>query len=348
MFRKFQNATTAPPAIPDPERRNFFMPGEEEPHEGTWLQWPHNRTTSRGRGKDKDLIKRYEPAWVQMTKALHTGEKVHLIVYDEVYRERIRQLLEGEGCDMSQIDFYVHKTDDVWCRDNGPVFVRDSDTDALHITDWGFNGWGNKNDYELSNAIPKLIAKDLNMPCTTIPMVNEGGSIEIDGNGTLMAKKSCILNRNRNPGWTQEDAEAYFSRYLGVTNFVWLDGTKGLDITDDHIDGTARFANGDTIVTFFRDDFEVRKEYDVLKQATNAKGEPYKMVHLPLTKKKCVNRDYGFYINYYVGNDVVLMPSFDDPSDEEAKNTLQNVYKDRQVVMIPMKEVLKDGGMMHC
>ena len=186
------------------------------------------------------------------------------------------------------------------------------------------------------------------MPITTIPMVNEGGSVEVDGNGTLMAKKSSILNRNRNPGWTQEDAEAYFSKYLGVDNFIWLKGAAGTDITDDHIDGTARFAPNNTIVTFFRDDFVDRREYDVLKQATNTKGESYKIVHLPLTTKKVVNRDYGFYINFYVGNEVVLMPCFDDPNDEVAKNTLQGVYPDRKIVMVPMKEVLKDGGMMHC
>jgi agmatine deiminase len=346
MLRRFR-AAARPPAIPDPDKRNFTMPAEEEPHEGTWLQWPHNRTTSR-HGKDKNLIERYEPAWIQMTKALHTGEKVHLIVYDDVYRERIRQRLEEEGCDMNQIDFFVYPTDDVWCRDNGPVFVRDHETNALHITDWGFNGWGKQYDYKLSNEIPKLIAKELNMPITTIPMVNEGGSVEVDGNGTLMAKQSSVLHHNRNPGWTQQDAEAYFSRYLGVTNFIWLKGTPGLDITDDHIDGTARFAPGNTIVTFFRDDFEDPREYDQLQRAANVAGEKYNIVHLPLTTMKVVNRDYGFYINYYVGNEVVLMPSFDDPSDDEAMNILQAVYTDRKIVMVPMKEVLKDGGMMHC
>jgi len=337
MFR----SRTAVPAIPDPDRI-FTMPAEEDHHEGTWLQWPHNRTV-------RDLIQRYEPAWIQMTKALHKGEKVHIIVYDYVYRDRVQQVLEEAECDMSQIDFFVHPTNDVWVRDNGPIFVRDpNNNNQLHILDFGFNGWGGRYPYKLDNVIPTLLAKDLNIPTTTIPMINEGGSIEVDGHGTLMAKKSSILNRNRNRGWTQQDAEAYFARYLGVTNFIWLEGTPGLDITDDHIDGTARFANGNTIVTFFRDDFEDRREYDQLEKATNTKGEPYMLVHLPLTTRKVVNGDYGYYINFYVGNDVVLMPSFDDPSDEKAKNVLQALYSDRQVVMIPMKEVLKDGGMIHC
>lgn len=348
MFKRLaNNKGVVVPPIPDPNRRNFTFPAEEEPHEGTWLQWPHNRSPSR---KGDDILQRFEPAWIQMTKALHTGEKVHVIVYDEVYKERVQQLLQEEaGCDMSQIDFFVHPTDHVWCRDNGPIFVRDhdKDDDQLHILDWGFNGWGRKDDYKLSNEIPKLIAHDLGMPYTTIPMVNEGGSIEVDGLGTLMAKKSSILNRNRNKGWTQQDAEVYFSRYLGVSNFIWLEGTPDGDITDDHIDGTARFANGCTIVTFYRNDFDDPREYDQLQRATNAKGQTYKMVHLPLTTRKVVNRDYGSYINYYVGNKAVLAPSFDDPSDEMAKRTLEALYG-RKVVLVPMREVLKEGGMIHC
>ena len=217
------------PPIPDPDNV-FTMPSEEEPHEGTWLQWPHNRNKSRG----TNVVKRYEESWVQMTMALHTGERVQIIVYDSKETERVYSLLESRGCNMKKIDFYQWPTDDVWIRDNGPVFCFDK-KDRLHITDWGFNGWGERCDYKNCNQIPKRVAKELDLPVTTIPMVNEGGSIEIDGNGTLMAKRSCILNRNRNKGWKQEDAEAYFRRYLGVSNFIWMDGTKGMDITDDHM-----------------------------------------------------------------------------------------------------------------
>ncbi|CAJ1926323.1 unnamed protein product [Cylindrotheca closterium] len=128
-------------------------------------------------------------------------------------------------------------------------------------------------------------------------------SIEVDGRGTLMAKRSSILNDNHNPGATQAEVEAYFRRYLGVNNFIWLDGTAGLDITDDHIDGTARFANGDTIVTLKKQDFIVPTEYDILTRATNADGKPYKIVHLPLTAKEIPSiGEHGLYINYYAGN----------------------------------------------
>ena len=171
----------------------------------------------------------------------------------------------------------------------------------------------------------------------------------MDGCGTLMAKRSSILNRNRNPGWKQSDVEAYFKRYLGVTNFIWLDGAAGGDRTDDHIDGTARFAAGNTIVTFFRDDFVRRREYDVLAAANDADGSSYNIIHLPLTTRKNTSiGDYGFYINYYVGNEVVVMPAFDDPNDAVAAATMQDVYPSRVVVSINMVELYKDGGMAHC
>jgi agmatine deiminase len=249
---------------------------------------------------------------------------------------------------MTQIDFFAWQYEDVWIRDNGPIFVFD-DKNRLSVTDWGFNGWGGRYKYKHSNNIPKKVANALGLPCTTIPIINEGGSVEIDGKGTLMAKRSSILNRNRNPGLKQEDAEKYFRQYLGVTNFIWLEGEKGLDVTDDHIDGTARFATSDTIVTFYRKDFLNPNEYDILASATNAKGEPYRIVHLPLTKRKITHRDYGFYINFYVGNTCVLVPGFEDTNDVIALRTIQEIYgADRTVVLVPMTEMFKDGGMVHC
>jgi agmatine deiminase len=327
------------PPIPDPDRR-FVMPAEEEPHEGTWLQWPHDY-------EGRQLVKRYEESWIQMTKALHTGERVHIIVYNGAERERVSNVLEERGVQMSEIDFYEWKTNDVWIRDNGPIFVYD-ENNVLTVTNWYFNGWGEKYPYEKSNRIPKFVARDLDLPVVSVKMVHEGGSVEVDGNGTLMAKRSSILNKNRNKGWTQEDAEAYFTHYLGVHNFIWLDGQKGLDITDDHIDGTARFAHNNTIVTFYRKDFLVREEYDILTNAVSARGEKYNIVHLPITTRKIVNREYGYYVNYYVGNKVVLVPSFDDPNDDVAAETLQKLYPNRRVVKIPMAKVLKDGGLVHC
>jgi len=327
--------------IEDPENQ-YIMPPEEARHEGTWLQWPHNY------GWDPQHTERYDPIWIEMTKALHTGEMVHLIVFNKAEQERVQQILQQHEVHKN-VDYHIMETDDVWVRDNGPIFARNKQNNKMMITDWRFNGWGGKEDYWWSNGVPDKIARSLTIPCHAIPMVLEGGSIEVDGRGTLLAKKSCILNDNRNPYWTQRDCENYFQRYLGVTNFIWLPGAKGKDVTDDHIDCTARFANGDTIVTTERYDCEIKREYDILKNAKDVNGNKYKLVHLPLTKKKVRSvNDYGTHVNFYVGNTVVLTPAFDDAHDDAAAAILQKVYPDRRVVSINVEQLYRDGGLIHC
>jgi agmatine deiminase len=320
----------------------YVMPSEESQHEGTWLQWPHNY------GWDTNHVNRYEEIWIEMTNALHTGERVHIIVYDTIELSRVKTVLSKRGLDMSKIDFWNYPTDDVWVRDNGPIFVRDS-SNRLVVQNWKFNGWGKKADYWNDDYIPIDVARDLGLPRVDVPMVNEGGSIEIDGKGTLMAKKSSIINKNRNPGLTQAKVESYFRKYLGVTNFIWLKGQAGLDITDDHIDGTARFAGENQIVTMKRSDFVNPSEYDVLAKARNAEGKRYQIIHLPITEKEILNTGYqGIYVNYYVANEVVIMPTYNDPMDQEAIRILSEVYPTRRIVGINMEKLYEDGGAAHC
>ena len=325
---------------------SYVMPSEESTHEGTWLQWPHNH------GYDKHHIQRYESTWIQMTRELNHGENVHIIAYNTVEKERIQSVLvRYADIDMNKVSFMIGKTDDVWVRDNGSIFVHDTNKplgQQLIIQNWSFNGWGKKAEYKHCNDIPILVSNVLNLPRIDIDMVNEGGSVELDGRGTLMAKQSSILNKNRNPGWTLDDVESYFRYYLGVNNFIWLKGTKGGDITDDHIDGTARFANGDTIVTYYPYDSDM-KEYNILKNAKDMNGNHYSIVHLPVTSKKIRPlHDYGTYINYYVGNEVVLVPKYNDPNDQIAIDIIQKLYPRRIVVGVEAIELAKDGGMIHC
>ena len=317
----------------------YVFPSEEEKHEGTWLQWPHDY------GWDKKHVKRYEQIWIEMTEALHTGEMVHIIAYNQQEKLRIEKCLTDKGLDMDNIDFYEWKTDDVWVRDNGPIFVFD-EGDNLVIQNWEFNGWGFKSDYKNDNTIPKKVGSELGLEVVSVDMVNEGGSVELDGNGTLMAKRSSILNNNRNPGLTQKEAEAYFEKYLGVSNFIWLDGVIGQDITDDHIDGTARFVKGNTIVTYSKED-SAPGEYEILKNARNIEGQPYNIVELPYTYKRIKGYE-GSYINFYVGNEVVLVPNYNDPMDAIANAKIQALFPSRKVVGIEVNELYKDGGMIHC
>ena len=226
----------------------YTMPKESETHEGTWLQWPHHYQYGVAYRNSLDAT------WVSMTKELVSSENVHIIAYNQTEKDRIISLLTAEGVPLTNVDFKLYETDDIWIRDNGPIYVRDKNG-KLVIEDWGFNGWGNKIDdsngrpipiqSDKCNEIPSKIASDQGRTKIDLnsEMVNEGGSIEIDGNGTLMACKSSILNNNRNPEMTQAQAETVFKKYLGVTNFIWLDGQAGIEITDQHIDGFARFGN---------------------------------------------------------------------------------------------------------
>ncbi|MBP7173879.1 MAG: agmatine deiminase family protein [Cloacibacterium sp.] len=339
----------------------YTMPEESEPHEGTWLQWPHQYQygTAYRNGLDQ--------TWVSMTKELVSGEKVHIIAYNETEKNRIIGLLNAANVPLNNVDFKIYKTDDVWVRDNGPIFVKDKNG-KLVIQDWGFNGWGQKIDdqsgiaigFANCNQIPSKIASDLGKTLVDINsiMINEGGSVEIDGNGTLMACKSSILNNNRNPGMTQTKAEEIFRKYLGVTHFIWLDGQAGLELTDQHIDGFARFGNSSTIVTMNEDDlldFDVKQsDIDKLYSAKNKNGTAYTFLKVPLTKNNVVttngkNLGYkGSYVNYYIANNKVLVPNYNDPNDAVANSIIQTLYPTRTVVGIDVRNLYENGGMVHC
>lgn len=339
----------------------YTMPEESEPHEGTWLQWPHHYQYGVAYRNSLD------PTWVAMTQTLVTSEKVHIIAYNETEKNRITNLLNNAGVPLANVDFKIYKTDDVWVRDNGPIYARDK-SGKLVIQDWGFNGWGQKTDetsglpiqFANCNVIPSKIATDQGKPYVDINslMINEGGSIEIDGNGTMMACKSSILNANRNPNMTQAQTENIFRKYIGVTNFIWLDGQAGLDLTDQHIDGFARFGNASTIVTMQQNDL---LDYDVkqsditrLYAAKNKNGTPYSFVKVPLTQnnvKKTNGTSLGYkgsYINYYIANNKVLVPNYNDPNDAVANSIIQTLYPTRTVVGIDVRNLYENGGMVHC
>ena len=335
------------------ESHLYIMPEESEQHEGTWLQWPHHYQYGIAYRNSLD------PIWVTMSKELVTSEKVHLIVYNQTEKDRVIALLTAENIPLTNIDFITYKTDDVWVRDNGPIYARDING-ILVIQDWGFNGWGNKADYNNCNSIPSKIALEQGKTVVDINsiMINEGGSIEIDGHGTLMACKSSILNENRNPGMTQKQAENIFIQHLGVSNFIWLDGQAGLEITDQHIDGFARFGNANTIVTMAQNDlldFDVtQSDINKLYGAKNNNGKVYTFLKVPLTKNNVIttygkNLGYkGSYVNYYISNTKVLVPNYNDPNDVIANNKIQQLYPTREVVGIDVRDLYENGGMIHC
>ena len=332
----------------------YVMPAESSPQEGTWLQWPHKYqygVTYRDR---------IEPTWIAMTRELISSGKVHIIAYNEEAKKDIIKKLTVVSIALDNVDFYIFKTDDVWVRDNGPIYVRNIKTDALTIEGWGFNGWGDKEPYEYSELIPSEVAKSTSTPFVGLceKMILEGGAVELDGCGSLMATRSSILNDNRNPDMTQVEAEALLKTYLGVTHFLWLDGVEGIDITDMHIDGFARFGENNTIITMSRDDLYQeglsKKDINTLYSAKNKNGKPYLYAVLPLTKNNVVTtygKDLGYrgsYVNYYISNDKVLVPNYNDPHDAIANAAVQTLYPDRKVVGIDVCNLYENGGMIHC
>jgi agmatine deiminase len=331
----------------------YTMPEESAPHEGTWLQWPHQYQYGTDYRNDLD------ETWVAMTESLIGSEKVHIVAYDSAEKSRIISILQTTGVSLSNIEFKILKTNDVWVRDNGPIYVTDKNN-QLVIQDWGFNGWGKKAAFSNCNTIPTQIANDQKTTVVDLNavMINEGGAIEIDGNGTLMATKSSILNSNRNPGMTQVQAEANFKKYLGTSNFIWLEGKAGREITDMHIDGFARFGNTNTIVTMNESDllyWEVpQTDITTLYNAKDKNSKSYTFLKLPLSQNDVVTtygKKLGYkgsYVNYYIANTVVLVPNYNDPNDTKANSLIQSIYPNRKVIGIDVRNLYANGGMIHC
>ncbi len=331
---------------------NYVMPEESTEHEGTWLQWPHQYTYGISYRNALDS------SWLAMTAALVNSEKVHIIAYDTTEKNRIIALLNNENIPLAKIDFFIHQNDDVWIRDNGPIFVYDSQ-DRLTILDFGFNGWGNDTVYSKCDAVPTAVAGDLSLPLVDLSaLVLEGGAVEIDGKGTMMATRSSVTHASRNSTLSEAEIESYLTTYLGIQKFIWLDGVYGSEITDMHIDGFVRFANSTTIVTMSNSDllnWEVSQaDINTLYAASDVNGVAYNFVYVPLTQNNVQTSSgkklgyKGSYCNYYIANTVVLVPNYNDPHDSVANEIIQNLYPGKTVIGIDVRDFYEYGGMVHC
>lgn len=342
--------------------QTYTMPDESEPHEGTWLQWPH------GHEYGNSFMTENNATWVAMTNALQANEKVHIIHYDATHKTQILSLLSSASVPTTNITFHLSQTNDVWSRDNFGVFLRDA-SGSLVLGDFGFNGWGGDYNFTKDNLVPAVASN-----VTGIPLLNlndiltvEGGGYEMDGHGVFLSTKTSVLSQSnpagilsiRNPGMTQAQCEAIAKQYLGAEKFYWLEGAFSKeDITDMHIDGFAKFAPGNNLVTMNTTDLLywglVQSDVDILYGITNKNNTPYTKVYLPLTAKNVSKTNgtslgyKGSYCNFYVANNRVLVPNYNDSNDAVANAIIANLYPGRTIVGINVQNLYGNGGMVHC
>jgi agmatine deiminase len=328
--------------------RRYHMPAEWEPHQGTWLSWPHNPETWPG------CLEGAERALADAVAALAPGEIVHVNVRDAAARRALEGQLGGRVA-ADRVRYHEIPTNDAWCRDHGAIFVREGA--RLVALDFRFNAWGGKYPpFDLDDAAGARMARALGVECQRIEMILEGGSIEVNGAGTVLTTEQCLLNPNRNPTLSRSEIESALERWLGVSQIVWLgDGIDG-DDTDGHIDDITRFVARDTVVTAVEPDpadvnhAPLEENLERLRHVRLPDGKALSIVELPMPDPlvREGRRLPASYANFYIGNDVVLVPVFGCARDAAAIAVLARCFPSRRMVPIDCRDVVVGLGTFHC
>jgi len=335
-----------------PRSLGYSFPAEFDPHEATWLSWPHKEASWPGR------IHSIFPSYVRFVKTLTRHEMVRINVVDEPMRQKATRLLEEGGADMGRVEFFLHPTNDAWCRDHGPAFLlRDSNTDPKAVVDWNYNAWGGKYPpYDLDDVIPTLIARHYELPVFYPGIVMEGGSVDFNGKGTVITSTCCLLNPNRNPHLDRSRIEEFLLDYYGQEQVLWVEeGILG-DDTDGHIDDTVRFVNEDTVVAVVEEDPNdenhepLRKNLSDLRRMRLADGRQLNIVELPMPDPVIWEdqRLPASYANFYIANGCVVVPVFGSDKDDKVLATLSGCFPDREVVGIDSRDIIWGLGSFHC
>ena len=325
------------------------MPAEWAPHRGTWLSWPHKEASWPGR------FEPVPPIVAEMIRHIAPGEEVHVNVAGPAMEASVREVLAEAKVPPTNLFFHHHPTDDAWCRDHGPIFVQRGGEQL--ILDWGYNAWGNKYPpFEQDDVVPTRIGAELGIEVVSPGMILEGGSIDVNGRGTLITTEACLLNPNRNPGFARAEIEARLRDHLGVSKILWLgDGIVG-DDTDGHVDDLTRFTDERTIVTVIEEDprdenfAPLEQNLRRLEVMTDQDGKPFRIVTLPMPRPVYHDgqRLPASYANFYIANTVVLLPGYDRERDALACETLQGLFPTRRVVVIDCTELIWGLGAFHC
>ena len=332
------------------------MPAEWDPHEATWLGWPHELTDWPGK---------FAPipwAFAEIVRLLSQVERVYLLVENREAESRVRIILKESGANLSSIDFFLIPTDRGWMRDSGPVCVKSSSGEVAY-THWRFNGWAKYDNHRkdalvVAKANKKLGRRWWQPVHKDRRIVLEGGSIDVNGRGTLLTTEECLLSKTqeRNPGFTREDYAHIFENYLGATNILWLRNGIDGDDTHGHIDDLARFTDPHTIVTVVEENQSdanyapLQENLTLLRYMRDQDKRSLRIETLPMPAPVYFagQRLPASYANFYVANKIVLVPTFNDPNDRIALNTLAKLFPTREVIGIACRDLVLGLGTIHC
>jgi agmatine deiminase len=334
-----------------PAELGYRFPAEWEQHAGTWLSYPHNEASWPGK------IHTIFPFYHEFIRNVAKGERVNINVISEEMHANVEGALNAFGVNMDNITLHLLPTNDAWCRDHGPAFVINPESpQPKAIVNWKYNGWGGKYPAELDTTIPSRIGEKLGLPVFHPGIVMEGGSVDFNGNGTLITTTSCLLHPNRNPGLSQKTIEKYLMDYYGVEQVLWLgEGIEG-DDTDGHVDDLTRFVSRDTVITMVEhnrsdNNYKPLKEnIKLLNSFRLINGKQLNVVELPMPEPLYYQdqRLPVSYANFYIANAGVMVPVFNCRQDQAALDILSSCFTDRPVIGIDSVEIIWGLGSWHC
>jgi agmatine deiminase len=337
-----------------PRSAGYRMPAEWAKHEATWLSWPKNPLTF-----PEETLPAVEGIFAKMIAALSHGEIVKLLVEGQAMADRALDLIAQQGGDQGKVKLMLIKSADVWIRDYGPTFVLNSKTHAKAAIKWTFNAWGGKYDDLLYDDVTgEDIVQATKVLAFRPGIVLEGGSIEVNGAGTVLTTEQCLLHKNRNPHLIKAKIEDYLREYLNVDRIIWLrSGIEG-DDTDGHIDDFARFVSEtEVLCAHSRDKAQantevLKRNLAILREATDQDGHQLVVRQLPMPKPLFLEEEERWlpasYANFYIGNECVLLPVFKDRNDAKAVQMLENAFPEREIIPIDAIELVYGYGGIHC
>lgn len=344
---------TSPSAISaeSPAKLGFRWPAEWEPQAAVWLSWPVRRKT---------WPRHFRPIpakFAEIAAQISRREKVRINLA-RAGQPRARALVARAGADLANVEFYDHRTDDAWCRDHGPIFLKDRRTGEVAVSDWDFNAWGGKySPFDSDNRIPGRVARALRLRRFAGGMVLEGGSVDGNGEGLVLTTESCLLNPNRNPRLTRAQIECRLGEVLGAKAVLWLGAGIVGDDTDGHVDDLTRFFRADGIVTAVERnarDVNYRALHENLERLRTLRtpaGRKFTLVELPMPAP-CHHGDYRLpasYANFLIINGAVLLPTFRQPRrDGAAAEILAGCFPGREIVPIDCLDLVWGLGTLHC